>query len=247
MPQIFGKTNRAVPTLASDNAQTQVRLSQYGDVITTQLMDNHSTLADEGSYFKVTSFTNAGAITPIAGPVQTTFSLTSGIAAMVTGGTSGKRCYLDYIRLYCTAAGTASTNLNFAISLDSTSRTITGGTTAPTIAPTNVNMDSARTTTLSSFTFGNLTIGAAANARVVFRGVMKTQAAPCMVVGDTYSIDFGEHAQSGSLMSGTNPSAYALSSGPVVFGANSTLVLHTWSTLNSAAASYDFEIGWWER
>jgi hypothetical protein len=245
MPQIFGKTNRAVPTLASDNSQTQVRLSQYGDVTTTQLMDNHSTLADEGSYFKVT---NATPGTAVAAAISSSFLSTAALFAMVTGATSGKRCYLDYIRLVCNVAGAGSTNLNFLITIDNAARSVSGGTAA---TPVNVNMDSARTSSLTSFTFGTVTLGAASagtNNRIVHRSIAKTQAAPCLVVGDVYAIDFGEHAQSAGLLSGTAATMFSISSGPVVFGANSTLALHWWGANNATTApSFEYEVAWWER
>ena len=53
MPQIYGKAARSLPTAVADSTQVQQRVTSYGDVTTVQMGDNHSSLADEGSYYKV--------------------------------------------------------------------------------------------------------------------------------------------------------------------------------------------------
>jgi hypothetical protein len=208
-----------------------------------QLMDNHSSLADEGSYFKALTTPGTG----IVGPAQQTFVNTSALLSMATNATSGKRCYLDYIRLMCTSAPTAAINVNFAITVDSIVRGTSAAGTSLASNTINANMDSSRLSALSAINFGAITFNTTASPKVVFRGIAKTQGTPCILVGDLFSIDFGEHSQAGGLLSGSASAAYSISSGPIVFGPNSTLALHMWCASITVGPTFEVEVGWWER
>jgi len=242
MPQVFGKVGRAQPTtVVSDTAQVQQRVTGYGDLITTQLGDNHSALADEGSYFKAVS-TPA---TAIAGGVYSTFVATTPLISITNNGTvGGKRIFIDYIRLITTAIGTGPVNTQCAVVIDTATRTYSGGTN---FTPVNVNSDSSTASICGAtgFRFGAVTTSAVGSPRLIARHNFKIASAP--VIGDMYSMDFGEHMSGAASLTGTTATVFPASVGPVAIGGGHSFYFYLWHTTISAAPSFEFEIAWWER
>jgi hypothetical protein len=250
MPLLVGNTSRAVPTLASDTTNTQARVSQYGDLCTTQYGDDHSSLADEGLYFKAFNTQTPGTGQAMT-TLQTSFNpLRCYLQFQVPNiGDAKVRVFLDYIRLMCTVAGTASTTFQAALVVDYKRATTTAGTLS---LGTNVNNAYSRNNAIAQVWAGDITIAAASTlARTVFRTQMRTATAPTLAVGDLYSFDFGEVSQQ-SLFQGTTTPAAAASSyphytGPLILSSDSTVSLHIWGAAMTAAPSFEFEVGWWER
>lgn len=240
MPQIYGKTAKTLPTSVADASQLQPRLGAYGDTMSIQLMDNHSSLADEGSYFKAVNPTIS---TAIAGAATTSFSPTAALFSIYnTSAAGGKRIYMDYIRLMVVGAPTTSTSAQIAVTIDSgTNRYSSGGTA---ITPTNTNMDSSRATVASMF-FGAVVLNAASGSvRTVSRFNPKQA---ILVAGDVISMDFGEHSSGAAALTGAAAQTLPASVGPVVIGGGHSLNFHIWYPAATAAPTFEFEIGMWER
>lgn len=248
MPQIFGKVGKNQPTPVSDTAQVQQRVTGYGDVVTTQLGDDHSALADEGSYFKVLSNVN----TPVQHTIATSYLVNQPLFMIRNLGTAGgKRIFIDYVRLLqSTSVGTGGTQISCAAFIDTTSRVPTAGTN---FTPVNVNADSTNASVCSTtgFTFGNISGSGTPNAvRMIVRHNYKfSVAANTILAGDSFTMDFGEHQSTATTLNAANiPTVYPASVGPCAIGGGHTFLFYLWYTgLTTTAPSYEFEIGWWER
>ena len=255
MPQIFGKVSRALPIINSDNTQVQQRVTGYGDLVTTQLGDNHSSLADEGSYFKATNASGTfGAGITAASVVTYTAASPVFMLTNASSAATGKRVFLDYVRLFvASATGTTATNqsIQCAVVLDDNTvgsgRFVSGGSVGNVF---NVNSASS-ITTISSFLIGNnLTCTTAGNPRQIVRAVFKTQSAVTspLVNGDVYAMDFGEHSAGSGVLTGSSAGAYAFSVGPAVIGSGHSLLFYLWyPNVTNIAPAFEYEIGWWER
>jgi hypothetical protein len=148
-------------------------------------MPNMAWLADSGVYRTV-----ANAQTGLASPTTgTSFSATQAFLTIYNNDAAGgKRIYLDYITLTCTAAGTAATSIQAAIVVDSGNRYSSGGTSL-TANLVNPNMD-APSSTIALINGGNLTATAATSAARTIVGQRALKPA-IGVSGDNYTITFG--------------------------------------------------------
>ena len=250
MPQVFGKVGKNQPTPVSDTAQVQQRVTGYGDVVTTQLGDNHSALADEGSYFKVLSLVN----TPVVhGNTVTAYNVNTPLFMIRNLGTAGgKRIFIDYIRLLqSNSTTTGGTQISCAAFIDTTSRVPTNGSS---FTPVNVNADSTNASVCSTtgFTFGAITNSGTPNAaRMLVRHNFKVSvAANTVLAGDSFTMDFGEHQSAATTLNNGNiPTVYPASVGPCAIGGGHTFLFYIWNVglTGTTATAYEFEIGWWER
>jgi len=252
MPQIFGKVSRALPIINSDNTQVQQRVTGYGDLVTTQLGDNHSSLADEGSYFKATNASSTFGSGVLAASVSTyTAASPVFILTNASGAATGKRVFLDYVRLFvasATGASAASQSIQCAVVLDDntvTSRYTSGGSAGNVF---NVNSASSVSTVSTFLLGGGLVCSSTGNPKQIVRSPFKTQATLTspLVQGDIYAMDFGEHSAGSGSLTGSSAGAYALSVGPAVIGPGHSLLFYLWYPA-AAAPSFEYEIGWWER
>ena len=242
MPQVYGKTSKAIPTSVADGTSQQYRSTPYGEIVTTQLMDNHSSLADEGSYFKATNPTPGTAITHA---VTTAFSATAALFTINnTAAANGKRIYLDYFRFITVGTPTTATSAQMVITMDTTNRFSSGGST---ITPVNANMDNSRAT-IATLNVGAVVLTAASGSvRQVGRHTFKTQATPCLAVGDILAADFGDATAAGAVLNGAAAQMLPYASGPCVIGGGHSLNVHVYYPAVTAAPTFEFEIAWWER
>ena len=248
MPQVFGKVGRAQPTtVVSDTSQVQQRVTGYGDVITTQLGDNHSALADEGSYFKACNTPGVA----VAGALTQSFNALTPLLTITNGGTAGgKRIFLDYIRIIQNVAGASATAASCVAVLEPGARTSTSGAN---VTPVNVNSDSTTASICGStgFRFGAITAGAStASTRTILRHNFKvgTALTAPSVVGDMFSMDFGEHMSGAAALTGTTATVYPASVGPVAIGGGHVFLFYMWfPAIATTIPQYDFEVAWWER
>jgi hypothetical protein len=242
MPQIFGITRRAQPTKTADGTQQQFRVSAYGEQPVVPYSAGTYALCDEGSYFKATNPTMGTAITHAT---TATWSATAALAILRnTDAEGGKRIYLDYIDLLVVGTPATATSADLSITIDNTNRFSSGGTA---ITPQNSNMDSAQAT-IASLNFGAVIATAASGSvRTVTRQRIKTQAAPCLTAGDSVLMNFGVVETVGGPISGTVANILPVSTGPVIIGGGDSLLVHVWYPAVTAAPTYEFEMGWWER
>ena len=232
------------PGATTDGNQTGVRISKYGgQFVVAEQTGKAASYCEEGSYFVATNATLGTAITGTAAP--TSFSATVALMSIFnSAATGGKSITLDYLRLYPKAAGTNGTNFQYAMSTDRINRFSSGGT-AITPVNANVNSDAVSAATIN---FGALT-AAAAGAKVVrlshgqLRSVIK-------VIGDVYEFKFGDSgawSSSGMPLEGTLQANIVQRVPPCVLPPGCSLLLHELAASQSVAATYEFELGYWER
>lgn len=261
MPQIFGKVSRALPTYSADGTQVQQRVTGYGDIVTTQLGDNHSALADEGSYYKATNAA-IGTGTSVTVPLTYTAASPTFIITNNSAASGGTRLFIDYVRLFVSSVGGTNTSagspqsIQCAVFLDdhtSGTRWASGGSAAG-VNIVNVNSSSSVASSASMYFGSSLVANTPGNPRQIIRTVFKSHpAAPTVnatpvVQGDIYSMDFGEHSSSSGALSGASASIYSSSVSPAVIGGGHCLLFYMWYAGHTAITpTYEFEVGWWER
>lgn len=199
--------------------------------------------AIDGQYFVATNPTWGTGIA-LSSATRTTFLATECAALMINASTT-VQTIPHFIRMTCTAAGTAMTSLNFGVILDSVNRYSAGGTT---LTAANAKSDSAAAS-INTVRFGNITTTAATAPRQIARITPKTVAAPAWNIGDSITFWFGQPA-TGSLGSQSTAAAtdmeYVLP--PVVMvGTIQSLLLHYWGPGQTGAPSCEVSMGWWER
>jgi hypothetical protein len=245
MPQIYLQRNQVLPAAGADATQVQARATRYGDLFAVGLGGPHAGLVAEGSYFRATTPTFG---TGIAMGIQTAWSATANVLALIrnTAAASGPTIYMDYIKLICTAAGLTTTASDLGLIIDTANRYSAGGTLL-----TNVNANSGSVVaSIADIRFGIVTALAAVAPRQLSRDRIKTQAAPCWVIGDEVVINFGANDTFGGLTSGAAGSIFPVGVGPVALGpgGNHSLLVHMWNPGNATTApSWEVEMGWWER
>ena len=156
----------------------------------------------------------------------------------------GMRAYLDYIKLQVTAAGTAGT-VNYATHTVDKNRTYSSGGGDLTIV--NVNPQSTRSTVLNTAKIGAVVPGEANSddARIVAHARARTV---IPVAGDVLLFNFGGGpVNTGAVMAGTTELERIIQCPPLVLGPGDSYHLVLWRASQSAAASYECEIGFWER
>lgn len=196
-----------------------------------------------GQYFRATNPTFG---TGIAAGIVTGFVATTPLMTVVNSASAGGvSIYLDYIKLMNTAAGASSTQAHMGVVLDLTNRYSSGGT-ALTGTPVNTG---ATTTPKASIQFGAVTATAAsANVRLLGRDIIKTQAAPCWVVGDEVFIKCENTDTPAGATNGAAANIYPAPAGPIIIAPGHSFLLYQWNTANATTPpSWEVEIAWWER
>ncbi len=239
-----GKVSRALPgtrlvdgTIDTDSP----RRSGYGEDYVIPF--SVRVAADEGSYFLARNATPGTAQAGHAAP--TTHDTAKPFILLKNGAeANGRRVYLDYLKLLVTAAGTGGT-LNYATHTVDKARTPGTGGVALTVV--NTNLQSTRSTVLSSALAGPIVPGESnsAEARIVAHQRARTV---IPVVGDVLLFNFGGAAiPSGAVMAGTTELERVIHCPPIVIGPGDSYHLVLWRASQSAAASYEVELGFWER
>ena len=241
-----GKIARALPRPRGlDNSiDTEGgRRSGYGEAYVLPFSPRLA--ADEGMYFVGR---NATPGTGVAGHAAPTTHDTEKAYIMLKNGSAaegGRRAYLDYIKLRCTAAGTGGT-LDYATHTIDRDRTYSSG--GGDITTMNVSQQSAVNTVLRTAKIGAV-VPAQANtavAKIVAHHALR--AAVIAVVGDVAIFNFGGPLVSTSgLQEGTLELEKVYHCPPVILGPGDSYHLVIWSASQSAAKSYECEMGFWER
>lgn len=231
---------------SADGVSVLPRTSGYGDQYVQPVHSKMQSLCDEGSYFLARNPTPGTGLATIAAPTALDdtkpFILLKNEYA--TTLSPSRRIYLDYLKLICTAAGTAGASINVSVKIDAAGvdRYTSGGSA---ITPVNPNMDSSAVSSLRVHA-GALVTTAANGARLLYHQQMRTV---IPVVGDTYLFNFGQNqgAVGSMIAAGTAIAMQAFQMGPVVLGPGQFSTIHVWLPSQSAASSYEFELGYWER
>jgi hypothetical protein len=229
----------------ADGAQSSPagqRYGRYGEGYALSLFPDMGVLADEGSCFTVNN-AQTGLATAVA---PTSFSATNPFLLIYNRDAqpNGKRIYLDTATLVATAAGTAGSNLQCAVSVDSGNRYSSGGTEI-TSSIVNPNFD-ATGGSVARVWAGNITaIAATSAARNVVGNRYLKGAIPA--AGDTYILKFG--GVDAPLLTGSAGSLYTMVQNvpKVIVGPNESALVYIWLASQSAASSYLPEMAWVER
>ncbi len=239
-----GKVSRALPGAqlpdGSIDSESE-RRSGYGEAYTIAFSPRVA--ADEGSYFIAR---NATPGTGQAGHAAPTTHDTAKPFVFLRNGAEvgGRRVYLDYLKLQVTAAGTSGT-LNYATHTVDRNRTPGSGGVALTVV--NVNPQSTRSSVLSNALAGPVVPGESntADARIVAHAKARSV---IPVIGDVLLFNFGGAAvPTGAVMAGTTELERVIHCPPIVLGPGDSYHLVLWRASQSGAASYEIEIGLWER
>ena len=236
--------SRVLPQAQSDTTDARVRAGRYGELVTQGLWNTQHALADEGAYFVSTNPAPGTGLATIAAP--TTLADTSPFILVKNNHKAGgKRLYLDFLKLICTAAGTGGASIHAAVKIDDVNPTryTSGGSQ---ITPVNVNMDDAGQS--GALVYAGALVAAAASAAV--RLVDHALLRPVIpVVGDTYYLNFGgaENMVGSLAPAGTAIAQQSFNFPPVVIGPGQWAAIHVWLPSQSAASSYEFALAHVER
>lgn len=231
----------SLPGRAAENSSMAMRTSEYGEqyAVLHAGAKMHAA-AKEGSYFVATNATLGTPITGTAAP--TAFSATVALVSIYNGSAT-KSLFLDYLRLYPKAAGTNGTNFSYAISLDRVNRWSSGGTA---ITPVNVNVSSDVASNATVYCGAITAAAASAYVKRFSHGTLRTV---IKVIGDVYEWRFGDSAtpSMGMAMEGTTQAFVPVRCAPLVIPPGCSMLLHEAAASQSVAATYELELGYWER
>ena len=195
--------------------------------------------ADEGSYHVLRNTTPGTGIAGAAAP--TTMDNTKPFILLRAG--AQLRAYLDFIKLVVTAAGTAGT-LNYATHiLDDGAGYTSGGEDLVQVNPSG---DGGNISGLLIFKAGAVVATAGGSQRIIAHQRARTV---IPVVGDVLLFTFGrsEPALSGMALEGTTELERVIHCPPVILAPSNWYKLVLWRAGQTAAASYEVEVGLWER
>lgn len=241
MPQAYAKVSgSALQAEAAEGAQQQLAGDEFGIL---HARDEIRGACEQGLYRKAM---NATPGTGIAMGIQTAFSDTANVLAILRNTSTTKKIIPHYIRLIVTAAGATTTSSRLALVTDAINRYSSGGTDL-NAQIVNANSGGANTT-IADLKFGALTAAAASAKRQIANLALKVQAAPCWTVGDELVLRFGEGVDSQTL-NGAATVCITKHVGPCVLeGVNHSLLLHMWNVANATTPpSWEVEAAWWER
>lgn len=248
---VWGRVSRLLPQKLQDAAASWARFGEYGETIIEPLWLKSARLAKEQSYFTVgnpTPGTGLATIAALTAVVDTSPFL------IITNNNpvGGPSVELDYLKLICTAPGTAGTALNWASKLDSIPRYASAGSVLAGAASANPGASSPNSagvgdTSVAVYAGALVAVAASlAGSRVLSRGVFRT-AIP--VIGDQFLLNFGGHefTSVGLAKNGTAPSDFTHHHAPVSIAPGGSFLLHLWLPSQSAASSFEVEAGYVKR
>lgn len=197
--------------------------------------------ASLGQYYRATNPTFG---TGIAAGIVTGFVATTPLLIIQNPAASPVKIYLDYIKLMNTVAGATSTQAHMGVILDTALRYSSGGTQ---LTGNNVNTGSPNNSQ-AVIQFGAVTALAAVNPRLLGRDIIKTQAAPCWVVGDEVFIKAENMDTPAGATNGAATAIYPAPCGPIIIAPGHSFLLYQWNIANATTPpSWEVEIGYWER
>jgi hypothetical protein len=240
-----GITAKLLPTPVLDNIEQAPRMGRYGEIYGSIVNQNMQTLAEEGSYYVVSTPTpGTGIIAPNVGVLSETASYLFNIVNMDTKSSvdTGKKVYLDYIKLTCTGAPGSATNAYCVFKTNTTNRYASAGSQ---LTPQNVNTDVANQSRANVYFGACVTVAAAATDRQIGRAHVRTV---IPVVGDVYLFKFGSLSgdQSQTIVTATAINVI-IPMPPAIIGPGCWGGLALCYASGGTAAYYELEAGYYER
>ena len=186
--------------------------------------------------------------TPVSYAATEAFIVIANGENRTSGGT---KAYIlpDYVKFTCAVSGTAGAGFKIVWVEDTSNRYTSGGTSLTTLAA-NHYVDTysgfTRVSTAAIIHVGDLTCPAATSEAAIGTSCFRpTVGATVGLVGDEYITTFGGEKQASSAMSVGAQKLVDVKS-PVVLAPGSSLVGHLLIEAQSAASSWDVEVGWVE-
>ena len=244
----FGLVSRSLPQPTVDGQERECRLARSGSTMVEPVFAKNYGICDEGSYF-VANNSGTGVAT-VAAP--TSFSDTAPFFTIANIDTaqnaSSKRVYLDYIRAYETAAGTAGTDFRIQLVLDYT--VPSAGTL---LTSTSTNTDTPKSSSIAQARILPTGIAQTGNSRTVVGTmiVLPAVTAPIAALCEFYlnfgGIDQGWQNYTQSTTAAAQINKYGYPMPPIIIGPGAMMMIRFLITSQSAASSWTVEAGWWER
>lgn len=231
------------------------RQGRYGENYSLPLVVTRHMLADEGSYYVATNPTIGTGIQVAAN--VTAFSDTAPMFLVNNNASvaSGIRVYLDYVKLLPTGTlPTGTTWMDFAVKLDSVSRQTSAANKRTALTAANVNMDDSRAASALVYSYANASAMDTGASGVTARTVSRCRIPTSLgIAGDEYEVQFGAPDRDSAIAGLTAvraaaPARLITHAAPIVLGPQQWAVIYMWWT-NAAttAATFEFELGWFER
>lgn len=229
------------PTKNTDGtaAVSPSRAGAYSEAAIVPFGIGRYALADEGSYWTASTVIGTDLTAHIAPTIAN--AETKPVIHLFNGGTND--VYLDYIDMLTTIANASATAVGFTIYLDAKGSTgLTGGGTA--LTPVNVRSNSVTATGIT-LTAGAVT-AVGTTPKKAFSRVIKEFIGVAL---DRYSFSFGDGLMSTPTTSYTAGATAIVTYGPpIVLAPGGNLYFCQVSPSGATtAATFQFEIGYWER
>lgn len=238
---------RALPSPSPDGAESEriIRLGRYGAQFTIVEAFKSHTLADEGSYFTA----NNGSTGVATAAAPTAYSDTAPLFNIYNKANpadpNAKRIYLDYLRLLCTAGGTAGVSMQLQAKLDNRNNYSSAGTLLTPVSP-NGDLSPA---SIADIRFLPTNVAVSVNSRTVIGHVALCPSLSAVFPTNTsLGVSFG--AVDGwceAVSLSTTSILSMIGVPPIVIGPGQGLTIAFQITSQSAASSWAPEISWWEK
>lgn len=249
------RISRNLPQRKLDTNEGDSRGGSYGEQMVQVITPSKHVLADEGSYFTACNPTPGTGIQLAAN--VTAFSDTNGLFVFRNKdgtGPAAKRIYLDYIRLLLTGtAPTATVSMEFAIKRSRIDREPAAANARTPLSPVNMASNSQRDSICIPMSYANaaamLLVASQQSDPVLARFRIATGLG---VSGDQYLIKFGGDdlgaSRGGAAVRATDPGQIVVPVPPIIIEPGESAAVHMWwLTAATTAATFEFEVGWWER
>lgn len=251
-----GIVRRALPSPNADAGEVYARMGRFQEAYVLNPLPQRLVAADEGSYFIAQNPTPGTAIQLNAN--ITSFADTNGLFlfknTQSASTASAKRIYLDYIKLIVAGtAPTATVSMHFAFKRGTTDRTPSSSSAYTTLTPINACSEYGNTSICTPLSFANAAamtlIASGSSEKFTGRATIPTGLG---VTGDEYMVKFGGEpvasGRGGAAVRATDPGQIFTYAPPQIIEPAEFLAVHMWwLTAASTAASFEFEVGWWER
>lgn len=218
----------------------------------TTLWNNNYAVADEGGFFVATNPSTGTGIVTTTSVVDDAATASATHAQNVPvlylenlaspTDASGKSVYLQYLKMYVTAAPTSATFWNYSIRADRVPRYTSGGTV---ITPVNVNTGSSIVSN-TKVVFGAVvtTPLPSSAARLVSAGAVQST---IPVVKDLWIFTFGDVGASTNILTASAAKNLTIPCGPIIIAPGWNIAIGMWGTSNAGAPAWEFELGFAER
>ena len=214
--------------------------------------NNSYALVDEGGFYVATNPTTGTGIATTTSVVDdaATASATHAqnvpvmyIANRATpSDPNAKTIYLQYLKMYVTAAPTSATFWNYSIRADNVPRYTSGGSV---IQPVNTNTN-APNQSIAQIVFGAVVTAnlPSSNARLLSAGAIQSS---IPVVKDLWFMTFGDVVQPSSILTASAAKNINIPCGPIAIAPGWNIAIGMWGASNTGAPAWEFELGYVER